>query len=86
MLASGKLLWFRYIEQSAERCIIEVKRSDFPSDVPPQRFEYTWEDAVRAGNSRQANYIKMPSAMLTARCWSKMARDYFLMSLVVSIQ
>jgi len=77
VLASGKLLWFRYIEQSAERCIIEVKRSDFPSDVPPQRFEYTWEDAVRAGNSRQANYIKMPAAMLTARCWSKMARDYF---------
>ena len=77
VLASGKLLWFRYIEQSAERCIIEVKRADFPSDVPPQRFEYTWEDAVRAGNSRQANYIKMPAAMLTARCWSKMARDYF---------
>ena len=74
---SGKMLYIRYIEQSAERCIIEVKRADFPSDIPPQRFEYTWEDAVRAGNSTQLNYKKMPAAMLTARCWMKMARDYF---------
>ena len=74
---SGKMLYIRYIEQSAERCIIEVKRADFPSDIPPQRFEYTWEDAVRAGNSNQLNYKKMPAAMLTARCWVKMARDFF---------
>ena len=74
---SGKMLYIRYIEQSAERCIIEVKRSDFPSDIPPQRFEYTWEDAVRAGNSTQLNYKKMPAPMLTARCWVKMARDFF---------
>ena len=39
---SGKMLYIRYVEQSAERCIIEVKRADFPSDIPPQRFEYTW--------------------------------------------
>ena len=74
---SGKMLYIRYVEQSAERCIIEVKRADFPSDIPPQRFEYTWEDAVRAGNSNQLNYKKMPAAMLTARCWVKMARDFF---------
>ena len=74
---SGKLLYIRYIEQSAERCIIEVKRTDFPSDLPPQRFEYNWQDAVMAGNADQLNYKKMPSAMLTARCWVKMARDYF---------
>ena len=74
---SGKLLYIRYIEQSAERCIIEVKRTDFPSDLPPQRFEYNWQDAVMAGNANQLNYKKMPSAMLTARCWVKMARDYF---------
>ena len=74
---SGKMLYIRYIEQSAERCIIEVKRCDFPSDIPPQRFEYTWEDAVKAGNSNQLNYKKMPAAMLTARCWVKMARDFF---------
>ena len=74
---SGKMLYIRYIEQSAERCIIEVKRVDFPSDIPPQRFEYTWEDAVRAGNSNQLNYKKMPAAMLTARCFGKMARDFF---------
>ena len=74
---SGKLLYIRYIEQSAERCIIEVKRTDFPSDLPPQRFEYNWQDAVMAGNADQLNYKKIPSAMLTARCWVKMARDYF---------
>ena len=74
---SGKMLYIRYVEQSAERCIIEVKRADFPDDIPPQRFEYTFEDAVRAGNSNQLNYKKMPAAMLTARCWVKMARDFF---------
>ena len=74
---SGKLLYIRYIEQSAERCIIEVKRTDFPSDLPPQRFEYNWQDATIAGNTNPLNYKKMPSAMLTARCWVKMARDYF---------
>lgn len=74
---SGKMLYIRYIEQSSERCIIEVKRTDFPSDVPAQRFEYSFEDAIRAGNSNQLNYKKIPSAMLTARCFVKMARDYF---------
>ncbi len=74
---SGLMLYIRYIEQSAERCIIEVKRRDFPSDIPPQQFQYTFEDAVRAGNANQLNYKKMPAAMLTARCWMKMARDFF---------
>ena len=77
VIQSGKLLWFRYIEQSAERCVMEAKRSDFPSDVPPQRVEYTIEDAARQGLTKRLGYQKMPQRMLTSRCKTNLCRDLF---------
>tara|TARA_Y100001970_G_scaffold159422_1_gene195026 strand:- start:3037 stop:4191 length:1155 start_codon:yes stop_codon:yes gene_type:complete len=77
VIQSGKMAWFRYIEQSAERCIMEVKRADFPEDLPPQQFEYSMEDAHRAGTAGSMTYKKLPARMLTARCKTNLCRDYF---------
>jgi predicted Fe-S protein YdhL (DUF1289 family) len=67
---------FRTVERTAERCIVEVKRLGTPGE--PVRYEFTIEQAVRAGyvkgkgpnsNTKGGNdkYNSDPATMLYAR-------------------
>lgn len=64
----------RVIEQTAERCTIEVVRSDDPDG--PQRVTYSMDDAKTAGvGNTNSNYRTNPKAMLYARAASTAIRQ-----------
>ena len=78
--------YFRTVERTAERCIVEVKRRGDAGD--PIRYEFTIEQAVRAGyvkgkgpnaNSKGGNdkYNSDPATMLYARATSIACKSEF---------
>lgn len=61
------------VEHSAKRCAILAGR---PGREPVE-FEFTWEDAERAGLTGRKNWRSYPKAMLLARCQTQAARAVF---------
>lgn len=62
-----------YKETSADKCVIEATR---PGE-PPQDFTFTFDEAVKAGLTRNPTWERYRAAMLRARCISLMARAKF---------
>jgi hypothetical protein len=63
----------RVLEQTRERCTVEVIRHDDPDG--PMRVTYTIDDAKTAGLTSNSNYTKNPKAMLYARAASTAIRQ-----------
>lgn len=62
--------YFKLLELNNRRCVYEAKRVD----GDPVRYEFTWEDAQRAGLTSRDMWKKYPKNMLRARCASALAR------------
>lgn len=62
------------IERTDLACKIKVKRDE--NDIPAE-FSFTIEDAKRAQLMANPSWQKYPKAMLSARCFSDMARTIF---------
>ena len=65
--ASGLVRYIRQVEWTDTVCIMEMARTDEPSDVV-HRFTYSMEMANRQGLTRNRNWQQMPLQMLRARC------------------
>lgn len=69
---------FRVVESTADRCVVEVARREYPDDR--STFTYTTADAERAGllpAKKGSSWEKHPAAMLLARVTSFACRATF---------
>ena len=66
--------WFRVLEQTAERAVVETKRVGTPE---PERFSYTLDDAKTAQLLGKDNWRKHPKDMLLARACARAARKVY---------
>lgn len=64
---------FKFKERSNERCILEAKRENHGVET----FQWSIEDAKKAGLLQNLTWSKYPRAMLHARVVSEMARSLF---------
>jgi hypothetical protein len=65
--------YFRVVEATSERCIVETKRSG----EEPTRMEWTMADAQRANLTGKDNWKKYPKSMLRARASSELCRAVY---------
>ena len=63
----------KFKERSGERCIVEAKREGHGVET----FQWSMEDAKKAGITGNPTWSKYPRAMLHARVVSEMARSLF---------
>jgi hypothetical protein len=74
VLNSGVCGEFRCVEMSEERAVYLARRVHEPE---PTRYEFTKQDAVRAGVMGKTNWRNYPKAMLRARACASAARAHF---------
>lgn len=74
VLASGKARYFRTVERTPTRCVVETLRH---GDEAPTSLTYTLEDAKSAKLLGKDNWQAHPAAMLAARAKAALARDVY---------